>query len=325
MKKKGFTLIELLAVIVILAIIALIITPVISGIVNDAKFSATASGISTYISEVNNRASVHDGLFSDYSLNLKGGSSLESGIDDDELNKIEFKGQKPDYIYLDFGSDSRVSSGHFCVGGMSFDYIDGEGTKKSTGDYCSIDTTQIVEAGLYDSNNELIISWDDLVNNYGLDVSRDLINDYNNSTLYDDPTSLYNIFETNHFTGKLVIPNSVTKLGDYSLAYPLAYPITEIVFPKTLKSIGKDVISYMNNLTELILPEGLETIGDMAFFRNANLTKVHIPSTVKSIGHKVFYASPGITTITVDPNNKVYDSRNNCNCIIDTAKNEILY
>lgn len=40
MNKKGFTLIELLAVIVILAIIALIATPIILGIINDAKSSA---------------------------------------------------------------------------------------------------------------------------------------------------------------------------------------------------------------------------------------------------------------------------------------------
>ena len=40
MKNKGFTLIELLAVIVILAIIALIATPVILGIINDARSSA---------------------------------------------------------------------------------------------------------------------------------------------------------------------------------------------------------------------------------------------------------------------------------------------
>ena len=40
MKNKGFTLIELLAVIVILAIIALIASPVILGIINDARNSA---------------------------------------------------------------------------------------------------------------------------------------------------------------------------------------------------------------------------------------------------------------------------------------------
>ncbi len=37
MKQKGFTLIELLAVIVILAVIALIATPLIMGVITDAK------------------------------------------------------------------------------------------------------------------------------------------------------------------------------------------------------------------------------------------------------------------------------------------------
>lgn len=40
MKNKGFTLIELLAVIVILAIIALIATPIVLGIIEDARKSA---------------------------------------------------------------------------------------------------------------------------------------------------------------------------------------------------------------------------------------------------------------------------------------------
>ena len=40
MKNKGFTLIELLAVIVILAIIALIATPIILGIITDAREQA---------------------------------------------------------------------------------------------------------------------------------------------------------------------------------------------------------------------------------------------------------------------------------------------
>lgn len=40
MNNKGFTLIELLAVIVILAIIALIATPIILGIINDARDNA---------------------------------------------------------------------------------------------------------------------------------------------------------------------------------------------------------------------------------------------------------------------------------------------
>lgn len=49
MKKNGFTLIELLAVIVILAIIALIVTPIVSGIITSARNSANARSVEGHI------------------------------------------------------------------------------------------------------------------------------------------------------------------------------------------------------------------------------------------------------------------------------------
>ena len=45
MKKKGFTLIELLAVIVVLAVIALITTPVILGVIEKAKKGAFKNSV----------------------------------------------------------------------------------------------------------------------------------------------------------------------------------------------------------------------------------------------------------------------------------------
>ena len=51
-RNKGFTLIELLAVIVILAIIALIATPIVLGIINDAKASANKQSASFIINAV---------------------------------------------------------------------------------------------------------------------------------------------------------------------------------------------------------------------------------------------------------------------------------
>ena len=52
MNNKGFTLIELLAVIVILAIIALIATPIILGIINDSRNSAAERGAELIVSNV---------------------------------------------------------------------------------------------------------------------------------------------------------------------------------------------------------------------------------------------------------------------------------
>jgi type IV pilus assembly protein PilA len=52
--KKGFTLIELLAVIVVLAIIALIATPIVLGIINDSKESAILRSEEFYVDAVKN-------------------------------------------------------------------------------------------------------------------------------------------------------------------------------------------------------------------------------------------------------------------------------
>ena len=52
MNKKGFTLIELLAVIVILAIIALIVTPVISNIIASAKKAANARSVEGHVKDI---------------------------------------------------------------------------------------------------------------------------------------------------------------------------------------------------------------------------------------------------------------------------------
>lgn len=50
--KKGFTLIELLAVIVILAILALIVSPIISGVITNAKQSAASRSLEGYAQAV---------------------------------------------------------------------------------------------------------------------------------------------------------------------------------------------------------------------------------------------------------------------------------
>lgn len=50
--KKGFTLIELLAVIVILAIIALIATPIILSMINNARKSAAKSSTLGYVESI---------------------------------------------------------------------------------------------------------------------------------------------------------------------------------------------------------------------------------------------------------------------------------
>lgn len=82
MNKKGFTLIELLAVIVILAIIALIATPLILNVIDQAREGAAknsaygyASAVESYLAlELLNPASTVslDGAFTSTAVSVKG-------------------------------------------------------------------------------------------------------------------------------------------------------------------------------------------------------------------------------------------------------------
>ena len=151
MKKKGFTLIELLAVIVILAIIALIITPVIKDLIESSRYASAVDSVLSYVAGANTQAAADVGIggFEGFSLDLSNNNRLETGITDDELAKIKFKGKGPTYVYLHFTDDSKlVSDGHFCIWNYSIDYRMDTGASKSVGNnYC---TGEIIVKEHYD-------------------------------------------------------------------------------------------------------------------------------------------------------------------------------
>lgn len=69
MNKKGFTLIELLAVIVILAVIALIASPIILGIINDAQESSRIRSVEAYMNAINTTVTTYMTLNPNESVN----------------------------------------------------------------------------------------------------------------------------------------------------------------------------------------------------------------------------------------------------------------
>lgn len=78
-------------------------------------------------------------------------------------------------------------------------------------------------------------------------------------------------------------------------------------------------------ISKITIPEGIETLEDYAF-NHCNLDGViYIPASVKSIGASAFYPILYIDAFVVDAANRVYDSRDNCNSIIETATNTLLY
>ena len=75
-------------------------------------------------------------------------------------------------------------------------------------------------------------------------------------------------------------------------------------------------------ITSVEIPNSVTSIGTMAFYVCTDLTSITIPKSVTSIDSSVLFGScDNLVTITVDSNNSKYDSRNNCNAIIETATN----
>lgn len=65
-------------------------------------------------------------------------------------------------------------------------------------------------------------------------------------------------------------------------------------------------------------------IGDNTFIFCTGVTSITIPNSITKIGNQAFMGCSGVTSITVSPNNTAYDSRNNCNAIIETATNTLI-
>ena len=66
------------------------------------------------------------------------------------------------------------------------------------------------------------------------------------------------------------------------------------------------------------------SIGDAAFLGCSDLHSVKIPNSVTSIGMRAFSECTGLTSIIVESGNTKYDSRDNCNAIIETATNTLV-
>ena len=98
----------------------------------------------------------------------------------------------------------------------------------------------------------------------------------------------------------------------------------KIVIPEDVTEIDWCAFHGCESLTEIVIPESVTKIGDDAFRRCLSLTEIVIPESVTEIGEGAFCDCTLLESIVVDPNNKIYDSRENCNAIIRTESNTLV-
>lgn len=127
-------------------------------------------------------------------------------------------------------------------------------------------------------------------------------------------------FENCQDLESVTLPQSLKKLGYHMFANS---GLTSLVIPEGITYLPQGTFNECKNLETVTLPTTLETIEYNAF-SNSGLTSIFIPKGVTNISSTSFNYCGKLSTISVSDENTTYDSRNNCNAIIQTATNQIL-
>lgn len=142
----------------------------------------------------------------------------------------------------------------------------------------------------------------------------------------------------------VTIPNSVSTIGKY--AFSGCTGMTSVTIPNSLASISEYMFSGCTGLTSITIPNSVAEISESAFAGCSGLISITIPNSVTEISESAFagcsclisvtignsvstigkYAFSGCTSLTsiiVENSNSKYDSRDNCNAIIETTSNTL--
>ena len=120
----------------------------------------------------------------------------------------------------------------------------------------------------------------------------------------------------------ITIPQSVESIG--YCAFSGCISLTSINIPKRVTSIDFETFMGCSGLTSVTIPNSVNYIGGSSFAGCRGLTSVTIPNSVTSIGDYAFSSCSGLTSIKVESGNQIYDSRNNCNAIIEKFTNTLI-
>lgn len=97
--------------------------------------------------------------------------------------------------------------------------------------------------------------------------------------------------------------------------------------PSSAKAIGDDAFYQNYALESIAIPNNIESIGSLAFSDCKALSTVVVGRGLKKIGYDYNFSFIGCTSlksINVVSDNPYFDSRDNCNAIIETATNRLI-
>ena len=124
--------------------------------------------------------------------------------------------------------------------------------------------------------------------------------------------------------GQIVTPYHIDGFGSNIISNTYSEGVGVIEFDGDVTKIGANAFRDCTSLKSITIPSSVTIIYFGAFGCCTGLTSITIPSSVTSIESEICNGCTGLTSIIVDIHNKYYDSRNNCNAIIETATNKLI-
>ena len=144
-------------------------------------------------------------------------------------------------------------------------------------------------------NGEINLELPSKVNIGGIEYTLTTIADY----AFDGNSSYY---YGGGFIGNLVIPNSVTTIGDYAFNYCIGLNGT-LTLSENLEIIGKNAFEYCSFTGDLVIPNSVTTIGDNAFSSCSGFNgKLTLSENLETIGSYAFCYCSKFTGDLVIPN-----------------------
>lgn len=158
--------------------------------------------------------------------------------------------------------------------------------------------------------------------NVVINKSDDIIQDFVFRTIDGTPTLIAYIGSDSIIT----LPANYNG-GSYSIGNNALYNSTgirKVTIPASVTTIGDRAFYGCTALESITLPASVTTIGVNAFTGCTALESISIPASVITIGSSAFTGCTALESIVVENGNPTYDSRENCNALIETATNRLI-
>ncbi len=121
---------------------------------------------------------------------------------------------------------------------------------------------------------------------------------------------------------RITLGSSLKKIKDYAFINNIR--LASVAIPNSVTHINDYAFSQCYNLEDVTFGNSLQEIGYSAFNGCESLTSLTIPASLNKIGGLAFAYCPSLESIKVESGNATYDSRNNCNAIIQKNGNMLL-